>query len=493
MNSPLNLKEIENLFLEVQTSQIFPDQKTMTDAIPIFPVNKIMQSYSLDREKTDFNLKKFVFQNFTFSENEKSKTPEKSGNIETDIEELWDILTRKAEQNQGTLLALPNPYIVPGGRFNEFFYWDSYFVMLGLQVSARIEMMKNIVDNCAYLITEFGFVPNASRTHFLTRSQPPFFSLMVDLLVESTKNDHLYIDYFQILEKEYHFWMNGSDDLSEGMAAKRVYKTLSGGFLNRYFDEENTPRPESYLIDLEDKKQSNSKEFYRNLRAACESGWDFSSRWFADYQNINTIQTLHILPIDLNCLLHHLEETLANTSSLLKLQEKENFYRKRAENRKQLLSDYFWDEENKIFKDYNFQTQKQTASETIATIYPLFFKLADSHQAKAVAETITQKFLFDGGLVTSTKNSGQQWDFPNAWAPFQWIGFVAMNNYGHHSLAEKIKNNWCKNVERVYENTGKMMEKYNAIDTNLVAGGGEYPNQDGFGWTNGVYMKLIKS
>ena len=365
--------------------------------------------------------------------------------------------------------------------------------MLGLQISSRTEMMTNIVENCAYLITNFGFVPNASRTHFLTRSQPPFFSLMLDLLVESTKNDKLYLDYFEILEKEYHFWMNGSEDLKKGTATKRVYKTLSGEFLNRYFDEENTPRPESYLIDLEDKKHSENPEFYRNLRAACESGWDFSSRWFADSQNINTIETLHILPVDLNCLLHHLEETLANSAALLKDQEKEDFYHKRAENRKKLMTDYFWDENNKIFKDYNFQTQQQTTSETIATIYPLFFKLADSHQAKAVAETISQKFLFNGGLVTTTKNSGQQWDFPNAWAPFQWIGFVAMNNYGFHSLAEKIKDNWCKNVERVYGNTGKMMEKYNAIDTDLLAGGGEYPNQDGFGWTNGVYMKLINA
>jgi alpha,alpha-trehalase len=260
--------------------------------------------------------------------------------------------------------------------------------------------------------------------------------------------------------------------------------------LNRYYDSENTPRPESYLIDIEDHEKSSGDEFYRNIRSACESGWDFSSRWFADGENIQTIETLNLAQVDLNCLLWHLETTLAKSSALQNLSEKENYFSERAASRRQMINTYFWDRNTNNYKDYHTKKNTKTPSEHIAALYPLFLGVADQEQAEAVAKAIAEKFLYKGGLVTTTKNSGQQWDLPNAWAPYQWLGFKAMKNYGFDELAEKIKNNWCSNVERVYKNTGKLMEKYNALDTETIAGGGEYPNQDGFGWTNGVYLQL---
>lgn len=168
-------------------------------------------------------------------------------------------------RRKGTLLKLPKPYIVPGGRFNEFFYWDSYFIMLGLQVSGRVEMMENIIENCSYLIQTVGFVPNASRTHFLSRSQPPYFSLMLDLLFETTKDENIYIKYYNTLEKEYAFWMNGEKGLENGSSIKRVVKTTDGDILNRYFDAENEPRPESYLIDIEDGENA-GEEFLQKYK-----------------------------------------------------------------------------------------------------------------------------------------------------------------------------------------------------------------------------------
>jgi alpha,alpha-trehalase len=489
MNKQLYIKDIQSLFDDVQRSEVFEDQKTMTDAVPLLTIEEINAKYETEKQSENFDLKEFILSNFDFLGAKISIQRENHLPIEEHIEKLWDELARTAYEEKGTLLKLPKPYVVPGGRFNEFFYWDSYFIMLGLKVSGRIEMMENIIDNCSYLIQTIGFVPNASRTHFLTRSQPPYFSLMLDLLFETTKDENIYLKYYDTLEKEYAFWMSGIEYLENGSGIKRVLKTIDGDILNRYYDAENEPRPESYLIDIEDNKNA-GEEFYRNIRSACESGWDFSSRWFADGEHIQTIETLNLAEVDLNCLLWHLENTLAKSSKLQNLAEKEEYYSGRAANRRQLINKYFWDQNSGIYKDYHTKKNTTTSSEHIAALYPLFLGLASPEQAKSVSEHIEQKFLFQGGLVTTTKNTGQQWDFPNAWAPYQWLGFKAMKNYGFDDLAEKIKNNWCENVERVFHNTGKLMEKYNAVDTETIAGGGEYPNQDGFGWTNGVYLIL---
>lgn len=489
MNKQLYINEIQALFDEVQRSQIFEDQKTMSDAVSLFPVDEINSKYEKEKNVEGFDLKQFVLSNFDFLDTKISVVREKHLPIDEHIEKLWDELARTAYEERGTLLKLPKPYIVPGGRFNEFFYWDSYYIMLGLQVSGRVEMMENIIENCSYLIQTVGFVPNASRTHFLSRSQPPYFSLMLDLLFETTKSENIYVKYHDTLEKEYAFWMNGEKDVDNNSAFKRVVKTANGDILNRYFDSENDPRPESYLIDIEDSENA-GEEFYRNIRSACESGWDFSSRWFADGESIKTIETLNLAEVDLNCLLWHLEKTLSKSSSLQNLSEKENYFKKRAADRKQMINKYFWDAASGTYKDYHIKKNTTTPSEHVAALYPLFLKIVSKKQAESVAKNIEEKFLYQGGLITTTKNSGQQWDFPNAWAPYQWLGFQSMKNYGFDELAEKIKKNWCSNVERVYNNTGKLMEKYNALDVETVAGGGEYPNQDGFGWTNGVYLKL---
>lgn len=490
MTNQLYINEIHALFDAVQKSEIFEDQKMMTDAVPLFPIAEINAEYEQEKDSEGFDLKNFVMTHFDFLGAKVSIQREDHLPIGQHIEKLWDELTRTAYEEKGTLLKLPKPYIVPGGRFNEFFYWDSYFIMLGLQVSDRVEMMANIVENCSYLIQNIGFVPNASRTHFLSRSQPPYFSLMLELLAEATNDETVYLKYHDTLEKEYAFWMDGEENVENSSGFKRVVKTQDGDILNRYYDTENEPRPESYLIDIEDKENASGGEFYRNIRSACESGWDFSSRWLADGEHIQTIETLNLAQVDLNSLLWHLEMTLVKSSALQRLKNKENYFTERAAKRRHMINKYFWDEKTKIYRDYHIEKNTKTPSEHIAALYPLFLGIADQEQAKAVAETISEKFLYPGGLVTTTKKTGQQWDLPNAWAPYQWLGFKAMKNYGFNELAEKIKNNWCFNVERVYKNTGKLMEKYNALDTETIAGGGEYPNQDGFGWTNGVYLKL---
>ncbi|WP_333852241.1 trehalase family glycosidase [Epilithonimonas sp.] len=492
MKNYIDIKDFYNLFEAVQQAEIFEDQKTMVDAIPLFPIAEIETKYEEEKNHIDFDLKDFVLRNF-FLEKLSEKGNEISANklpIKEHIKKLWNQLTKTAYEEKGTLLGLPKPYIVPGGRFIEFFYWDSYFVMLGLQVSGNIEMMKNIVENCSYLIMNYGFVPNASRSYFLTRSQPPYFSLMLDLIYESTNDEKIYLQYFETLEKEYQFWMSGEENLEFGQSYKRVLKTNDGDILNRYYDDENLPRPESYLIDVKDFKNSENREFYRNIRAACESGWDFSSRWFADGESIKTINTLELAQIDLNSLLWNLENTLAKASRIKENLTLEKKYQSLADQRLSNIEKYFWDKESKIYRDFNFLKNEQTSSEHIASLYPLFLGFSNMQQALDMKYWVSKKFLHPGGLVTTTKQTGEQWDFPNAWAPNQWIGYTAMKKYGFDDVADEIKTNWSKNVERVYNNVGKLMEKYNAVDVKTIAGGGEYPNQDGFGWTNGVYLKI---
>lgn len=180
---------------------------------------------------------------------------------------------------------------------------------------------------------------------------------MLDLLSESTNDENVYSKYHSTLEKEYSFWMDGEEGLKNGSVVKRVIKTKEGDLLNRYYDSENTPRPESYLIDIEDQHEASGEEFFRNIRSACESGWDFSSRWFADGATIQTIETLNLAEVDLNCLIWHLEKTLAKSSALMGLTDKAAYYNQRASNRKQNIDRYFWDEETGIYRDYHIKNR----------------------------------------------------------------------------------------------------------------------------------------
>lgn len=490
MGEQLYLNDIEELFEMVQQSEIFLDQKRMADAIPRFQVAKIKRNFIVEKERASFNLKNFVERNFILPVLQNSKAELDNLPIKDHIENLWDKLVQQAPENIGTLLGLPKPFSVPGGRFNEFFYWDSYYIMLGLQASGRIEMMENIVENAAYLIDHYGLIPNANRTYFLSRSQPPYFALMLTLLQQTKGDDSVYQRYLPALEKEYQFWMRGKEILLPGEATEHVVCLEKGVFLNRHFDNENHPRPESFIHDFKNKVNSENAEFYRDIRAACESGWDFSTRWFKDHCHIETINTTALIPVDLNCLLWSVENLLCKIYNTLKDSNKETEYQELADQRLNAINKYLWNEESGLYRDYNFKDGQQTSSEHIGIVYPLFFKIVNQNQAQKVAENLEKKFLKPGGLVCTTKESGQQWDYPNAWAPYQWLAVTGLLQYGFKDLAKRIAKNWCQNIERVYQNTGKLMEKYDAVDMSKIGGGGEYPNQDGFGWTNAVYMKL---
>lgn len=487
------IEELSPLYEDVQLSEIFPDSKYFVDAVPLADPASIVRMYLSEKNKPGFVLKAFVEKHFRLPDIAESSYQSANKPLDEHLPALWDVLTRTPDEQGGTLIPLPNPYIVPGGRFREVYYWDSYFTMLGLRVSGRWDIIENMINNFAYLIDTAGFIPNGNRTYYLGRSQPPFFSLMVKLLADE-KGDAVLQQYLPQLEKEYAFWMDGADRVTENNCThRRVVRLPGGSILNRYWDDKDTPRPEAYIEDKHLAEISGRKpsEVYRHIRAAAESGWDFSSRWFADGLNMATIETTDIIPIDLNCLLSHHETVLA---LCYEKTDREKFHSilSALTRRNKAIQQYCWNEAKGFYFDYQFRNKKHTPHYTLAGMYPFFLSIAAYAQAQTAATTIAEKFLQPGGLVTTLNPTGQQWDAPNGWAPLQWITYRGLSRfpYNQQAIAEKIREAWMHNNEKVYAATGKMMEKYNVTDVSLKAGGGEYPNQDGFGWTNGVYLQF---
>ncbi|GAB4000924.1 alpha,alpha-trehalase [Spirosoma daeguense] len=487
------------LFEAVQQKSVFPDSKTFADCVPKFPPATILANYEKARSQPNFNLKTFVLQHFTLPDQPASVYTSKAGqSAEQHITDLWAVLTRsatsrpKAGEPTGSLIALPKPYVVPGGRFNEIYYWDSYFTMLGLRASGQTVQIRNMVDNFAYLIRTFGFIPNGNRTYFLSRSQPPFFSLMVNLLSE-IQGRRVLTTYLPELQREYDFWMAGKEQVtSQNPSYRRVVWLADGVYLNRYYDDQQTPRPESYREDRQlARSAKNPQMLYRNLRAAAESGWDFSSRWLSDGKNLRTIHTTDFIPVDLNTLLFNLEQTLANAYRLKGNLSRSKEFEQLAQQRRNAIQRYCWNAKSGFFFDYDFVARKPSSVYSLAAVYPLFTKIATSAQAISVARKLEQSFLKPGGLTTTLVRTGQQWDAPNGWAPLQWVAIQGLRNYRQLPLANKIKTSWVAENLRVYKANGKLVEKYDVMST-AAAKGGEYPNQDGFGWTNGVLLTLLR-
>jgi alpha,alpha-trehalase len=490
------------LFEAVQLGHVFADGKTFVDAAPRQHPATILAAWHREKNRPGFQLKAFVEAHFDlpadgstlFSSNLKA-------GLRHHLDTLWTVLARPAapvaNPNDSlagfcSLLPLPRPYLVPGGRFREVYYWDSYFTMLGLAEAGKTQLLHDITDNFAFLINTYGFVPNGNRTYYLTRSQPPFFASMVALLAQRQGNGEL-LHNRPALEREYRYWMLGAEKLKPGTAAKRVVKLAGGAVLNRYWDDSDQPREESYAEDVAAAKKSKQApaQFYRNVRAAAASGWDFSSRWFRPTGGLGTIQTTDLVPVDLNCLLYQMEQLLAETCRVAGEPAKARLYATKATQRRAALLSLCWDPKAGWFQDYNWHLKQRSAVRTLAGVYPLAFGLATSAQAIRVAAGLKASFLKPGGLVTSLSKTGQQWDSPNGWAPLQYLTIEGLNRYQQRPLADTIALRWTSLNRRVFAQTGKLLEKYDVVNLSRPAGGGEYPLQDGFGWTNGVLLRLL--
>ena len=487
------------LFHAVQLAGIFPDSKTFVDAQPRSAPAAIAARYAAESRRAGFSLAGFVAEHF-----EPPPPPEvgfeadAARSMEAHIRALWPVLTRTADTlvAPSSLIPLPHPYVVPGGRFREVYYWDSYFTMLGLVESGRLDLVRSMLDNFAHLVARFGHVPNGNRSYYLSRSQPPFLAAMVGLYAAAADTLRA-LRYLDALEAEHAFWMAGADRLAPGSAHRRVVRLRDGSVLNRYWDDRPEPRPESYREDwqlAETLPAARREAFYRNVRAAAESGWDFSSRWLRDPTDLRTLETVELVPVDLNSLLHETERIIAalrtHRGGTGDAAVAARFAAAAAERRRALLA-VAWDSADGFFYDVRWRTGERVRDRpTLAAAAPLYFGLATAAQGRAVAGRLEREFLAPGGLLTTTIASGQQWDAPNGWPPLQWLASEGVGRYGAVELAETVRARWLELNRRTYRASGRMVEKYDVIDPERRAGGGEYPAQDGFGWTNGVALAM---
>jgi alpha,alpha-trehalase len=492
-------RDLGALFHDIQLARVFPDSKTLVDARPRSAPADLVGKYTAAKQAGAVDLKAFVLDHFEPpAEPSAGAASDKARPMEDHIRGLWPALTRPADRAdpRSSLIPLPSSYVVPGGRFREVYYWDSYFTMHGLVKSGRADLVKSMLDNFAHLIKTVGHMPNGNRTYYLSRSQPPYFGAMVGLYAAATDHAHA-LPYLEALEAEHAFWMAGANGLAPGAAHRRVVRLADGAVLNRYWDDRPEPRPESYREDFELAQAIPAEQregLFRNLRAAAESGWDFSSRWMRDPKDLKSLETIDLVPIDLNALLYHTEKVIAMLRTArgrdgdAAVAER---YTRDAEQRRRALLAAAYDPEQGYFFDVRWRTgQRVTDRPTLAAAALLYFELATPEQGRAVTSRLEREFLKPGGFVTTQIASGQQWDAPNGWPPLQWLAIQGATRYGRADLASEAQKRWLEINRRVYRETGKMMEKYDVVDLSKPAGGGEYPTQDGFGWTNGVALGL---
>jgi alpha,alpha-trehalase len=476
------------LFEAVQAARIYPDAKTFADAVANEDPQAILAQYQREQPKDAAALKAFVERYFSLP----APTPV---TLRQHIASLWPVLTRPPldPPKWSSALAMPANYVVPGGRFREIYYWDSYFTMLGLKADHRDDLVDSMIVDFKSLIERYGFIPNGTRSYYLSRSQPPFFAAMTQLKPLGDKADDAKV--LAALKAEHAFWMRGKGCLpAKGAGAcEHVVRLADGTLLNRYWDAKDTPRDEALREDMETAAESKrpASEVYRDLRAAAESGWDFSSRWLDDAMRLSSIHTTSIVPVDLNSLMYQLEaeierRCIAAADAACKTQ-----FNGAKTVRAAAVQKHLWLADEKRYADYDLRQNRPTKSQSAATLYPLWVGIATQSQADAVAETTKAKLLAKGGLRTTLWSTGQQWDRPNGWAPLQWIAVDGLARYGHKELAHEIARRWVGTVARTWGETGKLLEKYD-VEERKSGGGGEYPTQDGFGWTNGVTSALLE-
>jgi alpha,alpha-trehalase len=463
------------LFQAVQLGRLFPDSKTFVDAVPKLAPTEIQRRFDeLVAAGPRFDLRAYLQEWFDIPVRNRAEHP-RAVDANEYIEKTWFLLTREATNPPltSTLLQVPNPFIVPGGRFDECFYWDSYFTALGLIRSGRTDLAEQIADNLVHLQTTAGLIPNGSRTYLATRSQPPVLSLLIRLLPDPVR-------YLDALLREHSFWTQPERTVIVDEVA-----------LSHYWDTQNTPREESFAEDVATNNGDTAAcDRFRHLRAGAESGWDFSSRWLDDPHRLSTIRCADVLPIDLNALLVLLEHTIAALADQAGRKDLIRQFRQAALQRTEVLRNRCFDETNGWFCDLEAATGERRAQLSLAGVVALVANIADDNQAEAVSETLFNRFLGVGGVRTTLVDTEQQWDGKNGWAPLQWWAVEAMRTYGYMEEATELARRWIATCDKGFARDGVLMEKYNVDNPEISAGGGEYEIQVGFGWTNGVYLAL---
>ncbi len=407
------------------------------------------------------------------------------------------------------LLYLPGDYVVPGGRFNEAYGWDSYFILLGLLQDGELFLARSLTEQLLYEIEHYGAVLNANRTYFLSRSQPPLLSRMVLKLYEYTRDiDWLrkalptLIAYYQYWLAEDHSHESGLSrfyDFGEGPAPEVVAseqdeagRTHFDRIKTFYQNNEVTAYDVSLYYDAQ--KGDLTDLFYKGDRTMRESGFDPTDR-FGPF----SVDILHYLPVCLNTLLCQMAQDIAQiyqlTGDNLNLAAEVNLWQARASDRAQAINDYLWDDTHGLYFDYHFPTQQRRYYEFATTFYPLWTGIASARQAERVVASLS-KFEAPGGVRTSTVTSGNQWDDPFGWAPLQLIAIEGLRRYGYEAEARRLAERFVSMLVEDFERCGSLAEKYDLnARSSEVSNGIRYgysSNEIGFGWTNGVLLSLLE-
>jgi alpha,alpha-trehalase len=457
---------------------------------------------------------------------------------QVDIEHLHKPIHQLGEIDSTTfqphgLLYLPNKYVVPGGRFNEMYGWDSYFIIVGLLRDGRTDLARGMVENFFFEIENYGALLNANRTYYLTRSQPPFLSSMVmSVYGAETQAGHdakgWLAHAYPYLEKDYTMWtrephLAGSTglaryfDFGEGPPPEALqdegdfYRKVISHFMvhpeqaDHYLVEQGKGEiaaapGSSYSITVCDVGATMgrpeceparvvrlSPEYYKGDRSMRESGFDISFR-FGAYG----AATHHYAPVCLNSLLYKTEKDMEQISGILGKHEEAKQWQARAEARKRAIDKYLWNSERGMFFDYDFVAGKQSSYRYLTTYYPLWAGLATKEQVAAVEKNLP---LFEqlGGLAMSTENSGAQWDYPYGWAPVQMVAIEGLRRYGYNADADRIALKFLSTVLENFQRDGTIREKYNVVtrSSESQVEVGYQSNVIGFGWTNGAFLELL--
>jgi alpha,alpha-trehalase len=431
------------------------------------------------------------------------------------------------------LLYLENSYVVPGGRFNEMYGWDSYFIVRGLLENNRVALARGMVDNFFFEIEHYGTVLNANRTYYVTRSQPPFLSAMVMAVYAAEKaagreNRRWLERAYDLTSKDYETWTRDPHragttglsryyDFGDGPAPESlkdetgVYRKVADYFLlhgeaQNYLVDMTSGKPERPVAGFQysmqfcdvtktmarpecepEKKLSLTADYYKGDRAMRESGFDISFR-FGPYG----AATHHYAPVCLNSLLYRTEKDLQQMSEILGRTEDVKRWQARAQDRKEKIEKFLWDGQRGMFFDYGIDKGARSTYEYITTFYPLWAGLATPEQAEAVRKNLGA-FEHDGGLAMSSRETGVQWDLPYGWAPTQLLAIEGLRKYGFHNDANRISYKFLSTVAENFRRDGTIREKYNVVtrssESHVEAGYDQ--NVVGFGWTNGAFLALL--
>lgn len=509
-----------------QMARLFNDSKEFVDMPTRYPPEIIVAKFQNLTNHTKETLQNFLNENFfsagsevkPFTPKDWKPNPKFLENISDtklkqwgfEVHEIWKDLLRVFDHNMScencfSSISTSKPFIVPGGRFHEFYYWDNLWIVQGLLISEMYETAMDVIENLLEMVEKYGFVLNGARVYYEKRSQPPVLTIMVHELYKELKKKkkaaaakNLLKKSFPLLKKEYEWWM--SEKLCKlPFSLENVVK------LNCFSGFSEMPRPESYREDLNLSlfSEKDPEKLFKEIAGGAETGWDFSTRFFEDFEHMSTINTSRVIPVDLNSILYKVEVILSEISAILGDLPNKMRFKALSLRRQKFIMQLFFDEKTSQWRDIFIENLQKNPHFYPSNFAPLWafqdFDLINVDEIVKQLKIIADNFI--GGLPTSLEPSGQQWDFPNAWPPLQSFiieGLLKINTSESKQLAKELAQKFVDNSlcgwiqQKEKKGKGAMFEKYNALERGQSGHGGEYEVQEGFGWTNGVALKILK-